>query len=229
MQEPEIVTMIEKLKARAFVALGKPVGRLGIWLAGHREYVGGKWDALGQLQFEFMLKMGLKPGHVLLDTGCGALRGGVKFIDYLDQGNYLGLDSEKWLIQLGIKQELGRELMRRKAPQFVVSGSFEFEKFSKRPDFAIAQSLFTHLVESEIRLCLEKMRRFINPGGRFYATYFIADDSQVNRPVRSHSHRGFPYPRAMVEDFGAKAGWRPKYIGDWGHPRHQMVIEYAAE
>ncbi|MGD0673589.1 MAG: hypothetical protein ABSB13_16080 [Candidatus Binatus sp.] len=68
--------MIEKLKAKAFVALGKPDGRLGIWLAGHRGYVGGKWDALGQLQFEFMLKMGLKPGHVLLDTGCGALRGG---------------------------------------------------------------------------------------------------------------------------------------------------------
>jgi ubiquinone/menaquinone biosynthesis C-methylase UbiE len=222
--------MIEKLKARAFIALGKPDGRLGIWLAGHREYVGGKWDALGQLQFEFMLEMGLKPSHVLLDVGCGALRGGVKFIEYLDDGNYLGLDSERRLIQLGIKEELGRALMRRKSPQFVVSGSFEFEKFSKRPDFAIAQSLFTHLVESDIRLCLEKMRRFINPGGRFYATYFIADGSLVKPgSARSHSHRGFRYPRAIVEDFGAKAGWRPKYIGDWDHPRHQMMVEYVAE
>ncbi len=172
--------MIDALKARAFVALGRPDGRLGIWLMGHRQYVGGDWDALGRLQFEFMLKMGLKPQHVLLDVGCGALRAGVKFIDYLDEEKYLGLDREKRLIQIGIKQELGRDLMRRKSPEFVVSDNFEFEKFSKQPDFAIAQSLFTHLAEADIRLCLQKLRRFMNPGGRFYATWFITDESHVN-------------------------------------------------
>ncbi|WP_324093663.1 class I SAM-dependent methyltransferase [Candidatus Binatus sp.] len=221
--------MIDALKARAFVALGRPDGRLGIWLMGHRQYVGGDWDALGRLQFEFMLKMGLKPQHVLLDVGCGALRAGVKFIDYLDEGKYLGLDREKRLIQIGIKQELGRDLMRRKSPEFVVSDSFEFEKFSKQPDFAIAQSLFTHLAEADIRLCLQKLRRFMNPGGRFYATWFITDESHVNESPRSHSHRSFRYPRATVEEFGIKAGWRQRYIGDWAHPRRQMMIEYVAE
>jgi len=221
--------MIERLRARAFVALGSPDGRLGIWLLGHRQYVGGDWDALGQLQFNFMLEMGLKPGHVLLDAGCGALRAGVKFIEYLDDGNYLGLDSEKRLIKLGIKKELGRDLMRRKSPQFVVSSRFEFEKFTRRPDFAIAQSLFTHLAESDIRLCLEKLRRFVKPGGRFYATYFIVDKPHVNQSTRSHSRRSFRYPRVTVEDFGAKAGWGQRYIGDWGHPRRQMMIEYVAE
>jgi len=221
--------MIDQLKAKAFEALGQPDGRLGIWLMGHRQYVGGDWDALGRLQFEFMLAMGLKPHHVLLDAGCGPLRAGVKFTEYLCDRNYLGLDVEKRLIRIGIEQELGRELMRRKSPQFVVSSSFEFEKFSKRPDFAIAQSLFTHLAESDIRLCLEKMRRFINPGGRFYATYFIAGEPHINRSPRSHSRRSFRYPRATVEDFGAKSGWRQRYIGDWNHPRHQMMVEYAAE
>jgi len=221
--------MIDALKARVFVALGKPDGRLGICLMGHRQYVGGDWDALGRLQFEFMLKMGLKPQHVLLDVGCGALRAGVKFIDYLDEEKYLGLDREKRLIQIGIKQELGRDLMRRKSPEFVVSDSFEFEKFSKQPDFAIAQSLFTHLAEADIRLCLQKLRRFMNPGGRFYATWFITDESHVNESPRSHSHRSFRYPRATVEEFGIKAGWRQRYIGDWAHPRRQMMIEYVAE
>jgi SAM-dependent methyltransferase len=221
--------MIKALRTSVFAALGEPDGRLGIWLLGHREYVGGNWDALGQLQFEFMLRMGLKPEHVLLDVGCGALRAGVKFIEYLDPGNYLGLDNQKRLIELGVRKELGRELMRSKSPEFVVSGSFEFEKFSKRPDFAIAQSLFTHLAEPDIRLCLEKMRRFINPGGRFYATYFVGDETHVNRSPRSHSHRSFRYPRATVEEFGVRAGWRQRYIGDWAHPRRQMMVEYVAE
>lgn len=221
--------MIDTLRARAFLALGRPDGRLGIWLLGHREYVGGDWDALGKLQFEFMLKMGLQPAYVLLDVGCGALRAGVKFIEYLDDGNYLGLDSEKWLIQIGVRKELGTDLRRRKSPQFVASKSFAFDRFSKRPDYAIAQSLFTHLAEPDIRLCLEKMRRFINPGGRFYATYFIADESHVNESSRSHSRRSFRYPRATVEDFGVEAGWRQRYIGDWAHPRRQMMVEYVAD
>jgi SAM-dependent methyltransferase len=221
--------MIKALRTSVFAALGEPDGRLGIWLLGHQEYVGGNWDALGQLQFEFMLRMGLKPEHVLLDVGCGALRAGVKFIEYLDDENYLGLDSEKRLIQIGIEKELRPDLKRRKSPQFAVSSSFEFEKFSKRPDFAIAQSLFTHLAEPDIRLCLEKMRRFINPGGRFYATYFVGDETHVNRSPRSHSHRSFRYPRATVEEFGVRAGWRQRYIGDWAHPRRQMMVEYVAE
>ena len=47
---------------------------------GHRAYVGGLWEALGSLQFKFMIDRGLEPQHVLLDVGCGTLRGGVRFI-----------------------------------------------------------------------------------------------------------------------------------------------------
>ena len=210
------------LKARAFDALGKPDGRLGIWLAGHRDYVGGRWLEVSRLQTDFMIKIGLRPDHVLLDVGCGSLRGGVEFIPYLHAGNYLGLDSSNRLIQVGIKEELGRRLLKLKSPEFVVSRHFEFEKFSKKPDFAIAHSIFTHLNESNIRLCLDELRRFVNPGCRLYATYFIADAPQTNQKI-------YQYSREMVEDFGAKAGWTVNYIGEWGHPENQMMVEYLAE
>ena len=58
----------------------------------HRELVGGLWEELGVLQFEFLVKRGLKPHHRLLDVGCGALRGGVHFVRYLDPGCYHGID-----------------------------------------------------------------------------------------------------------------------------------------
>jgi ubiquinone/menaquinone biosynthesis C-methylase UbiE len=229
MERAPATSSLSPLKTRVFEAFGKPDGRLGIWLAGHRDFVGGRWQHVSRLQTDFMIKMGLRPAHVLLDVGCGSLRGGVELISYLHAGNYLGLDSSNGLIQAGIKEELGRRLLKLKSPEFVVSRSFEFEKFSKKPDFAIAHSIFTHLAESDIHLCLEKLRRFVNPECRLYATYFIADTPQTNKSTKSHSQRSFLYSRAMVEDFGAKAGWTPNYLGEWGHPENQMMLEYVAQ
>jgi hypothetical protein len=218
----------QKAFSAAFLALGKPEGRLGIWLAGHRNYVGGLWDAIGGLQLNFMLQRGLKPRHILLDIGCGSLRAGVHFIKYLDPGNYLGMDKEKRIIELGVDQELGPRLLQQRSPEFAVSEQFEFEKFSKRPDFALAQSLFTHLNEQDIRLCLTKLRRISGQDIRFYATYFISENPR-NSPAKSHSAKEFWYTRSMAEKFGLTSGWRPNYIGDWGHPRGQKMMEYVAE
>src|SRR5260370_10189962 len=131
------------LKARAFEALGKPDGLLGVWLAGHRDYVGGRWLELSRHQTDFMIKMGLRPEHVLLDVGCGSLRGGVEFISYLHAGNYLGLDSSNRLIQAGIKEELWRRLLKLHSPEVVFSPPFEFEKVLKTSDFQPPPSTFT--------------------------------------------------------------------------------------
>jgi len=40
-------------------------------MADHRSYVGGQWDVLGKLQFEFLLQRGLRPDDILLDIACG--------------------------------------------------------------------------------------------------------------------------------------------------------------
>jgi len=51
--------------------------------------VGGMWEQIGQLQFDFLVNHGLEPNHKLLDIGCGTLRGGRHFITYLVPGNYM--------------------------------------------------------------------------------------------------------------------------------------------
>lgn len=87
---------------------------------------------------------------------------GVRFIPYLNRGNYLGIEKEGRLVKMGIAKELGQALYAGKAPEFVISSGFEFEKFSRKPDFALAQSLFTHLRLNDIELCLGNLRRFVN-------------------------------------------------------------------
>lgn len=48
----------------------KPQGIRGIKKLGHREYVGGGWEFMGDLQFNFLISHGLKPHHHLWDIAC---------------------------------------------------------------------------------------------------------------------------------------------------------------
>lgn len=196
----------------------------GIDAMGHREYVGGKWEEIGRLQFDFLVEQGLKPGHCLLDIACGCLRGGIHFIQYLEPGNYLGIDKERTLIDIGIQSELGQEIYEQKKPELIVSDAFEFHKFSKQPDFSLAQSLFSHMNESDICLCLKKLRQFVGSGHTFFATF--QEGGSSGNPQESHSHKRFEYTRAAMEGFGERNGWAATYIGHWNHPRDQKMMKY---
>jgi SAM-dependent methyltransferase len=193
---------------------------------GHREYVGGLWEVLGTLQFRYMVQQGLEPQHVLLDIACGSLRAGVRIIPYLDRGNYLGFEIEQRLIDIGIRQELGLQLYEIKRPEFVVSDAFEFERFSKQPDFVLAHAVFTQLTEADILACLENLRRKAKSSTRLYAT-FNESDGTVQNPARSDPHLSFYYTQKQMFQFGKASGWSTRYIGDWNHPRRQKMLEYS--
>lgn len=201
-------------------------GEKGIKEVGHRKYVGGMWDEIGPLQFRFLVNQGLKPNNILLDIACGSLRAGVHFIPYLDKGNYLGIEKESKLVELGKSKELSASILKDRSPEFVISRNFEFSKFSKSADFAIAQSLFTHLPTSLINLCLSNLKDYFSPKGKFYATYFISDEKWDN-PKLPHDHDVFRYTKEEVLEFGTKNGWHATYIGDWNHPRGQKMVMYT--
>jgi SAM-dependent methyltransferase len=193
----------------------------------HRQYVGGRWEEIGRLQFQFLLAQGLAPRQVLLDIGCGSLRGGVHFIQYLERGNYLGIEKNGTVLAAGVRQELGEELLGEKEPELLVCGSFEFDRFSRRPDVALAQSVFTHLTPEQIELCLRRLRPFAGPGFRLFGTYFQTSHPRPN-PAEPHDHRSFFYTWRQMCDFGRETGWAARYIGSWGHPRGQVMVEYRA-
>jgi hypothetical protein len=193
---------------------------------GHRGYIGGRWDEIGKLQFDFMVSRGLRPEHVFLDIACGALRGGVYFIPYLDEGNYLGIDQEQVLIDRALAKELPADVQQQKRPEFVVSNAFEFDRFSRRPQISLAQSLFTHLIRSDIELCVKRLRAFVASGHEFYATFRVGR-SDGNR-AKSHAHARFVYMPDELEAIGRSHGWDCEFLGDWGHPRGQQMMRFAA-
>lgn len=198
---------------------------------GHRAFVGGDgeyWDTLSRLQFDFLVAHGLKPHHRFIDIGCGALRGGRRFIEYLDPGRYHGIDKHIELIIYGVNDELGSEMFRAKRPHFVVSDRFEFERFGRVFRFGLAQSLFSHLTLADIDRCLARLAAVTDRGCRLYATFYEVDRPRENAPT-SHSIAGFSYTSTELGLVARKSSWTSHYIGEWGHPRGQKMIELVRD
>jgi hypothetical protein len=58
---------------------------------------------------------------VFWTSDAAPLEEGSIFINYLDAGNYLGIDKEKALIDLGIEKELGNNVYEKKKPELEIS------------------------------------------------------------------------------------------------------------
>ena len=217
-----IKRVIKKLLPFAFL---EPEGEQGIAKIGHRNYVGGMWDEIGNLQFNFLVAQGLKPQHHLLDIACGSLRLGVKAIPYLDRGHYLGIEKEAALVKAGLEQELDAAVRAAKQPNIVVSDAFEFDKLNQQADFAIAQSLFSHFPPALINLCFQKLHPHLADSGVFFATFFETR-AKIRNPEVPHDHGFFAYTQAEMCGFGEANGFVADYIGDWKHPREQVIVAY---
>lgn len=204
----------------------------------HRSRVGGLWDEIGQLQFDFMVKQGLKPHHKLLDIGCGCLRGGVHFIRYLDDRCYFGVDMDTGLIEAGIKEAI-KAGVDHKRYSLHRSKHFDFSLLGTQFDYAIAQSLFTHLNLNEILLCLVEAEKALKSQGRLYASFFTCANKADYTSIIDHRttddktvHTQAAFSRSMHYTFdqlkwaGNWAGLQCDYIGEWRHPRKQEMAVY---
>jgi hypothetical protein len=179
------------------------------------------------LQFNFLISAGLKPHHHLWDIACGSLRAGVPFIRYLEPGHYHGIDRHRDLIDMGIKYELSRADYEQKQPEFIVSDAFEFDQFRAAPDYALAQSLFTHLPPPLILLCLDNLRKRVKLHTVFFASFLVTSERRDN-PAKPHDHAGFYYTTEQMKAFGAETRWLAYYIGDWNHPlQHQVMMKFT--
>ena len=129
------------------MSLGEGEDRLGKGLATgarhYRAFVGppDDYDLLGALQFSLLTALGLREHHYLLDIGCGSLRAGRLFIPYLLPERYFAIEPERWLIDEGIRLEIGQAQVDIKKPTFSQESDFTLSCFGRSFDFLMAQSI----------------------------------------------------------------------------------------
>lgn len=201
----------------------------------HRKFVGGNWETHGRHQLEFLKQQGLQPSHRFLDVGCGSLRAGRHLVDYLEPGHYYGIDANHGLLQAGYDVELTDE-QRRRMPAANLRATDRFDgDFGVQIDMAIAQSVYTHVSLNHVRLSLFRVAKVMRPGGKFYATFNeqragVPIDAMIERPNRQpqFTERNlFWYYRGDLEWAAGFAPWRYRYIGSWGHPGGQKMVEFT--
>jgi SAM-dependent methyltransferase len=204
----------------------------------HRKAVGGLWEQLGRLQFDFMVARGLKREHYFLDIGCGSLRGGVHFIHYLAPGHYCGMDASKEILDAGLFELRENELLD-KQPVLINNADFEFQLFNQTFDYAIAQSVFTHLPLNSIVRCLMNVEKVLSEAGLFFTTFFESKKEKFYLEPILHPQTDGPgitsffdknpyhYNFQTFEWICENSGLKVEYIGGWQHPRDQQIMVFT--
>jgi SAM-dependent methyltransferase len=189
----------------------------------HRTFVGppDRYDLASAGQFSLLTGIGMREEHTLLDIGCGSLRGGRLFISYLKPGKYFGIEPEQWLVDQGIDLEIGRDLIRLKQPAFSNDTNFTLTTFGRKFDFMLAQSIFSHATQAQIRRCLSEAKQALEPAGVFAATYFIGETNYEG------TEWVYPGSVSFREEYFARMaadeGLACKKL-NWSHPNQQTWV-----
>jgi SAM-dependent methyltransferase len=196
--------------------------------AHYRAYVGPPedYDLIAAMTFNLLTTLGLRQHHSLLDIGCGSLRIGRLLIPYLNRGKYFGVEPNEWLVEQGIKREVGETLVQIKRPTFFFSDSpATILQANTSFDFAVAQSIFSHCGLDLIKGWLSAISPSLAQGGALVATFLPGDEDSTRT--------GWVYPEcvnylpATLERAAAEANLRFEIL-DWKHPRQTWAVFAAA-
>lgn len=191
----------------------------------YKSYVGppADFELTGKTQFEHLRHWGLTANHYLLDIGCGCLRGGQFAIRILEPGRYYGIDPNQWLIDDGVKHELGAELFRLKRPVFSNNAEFNLSVFGRNFDFLMAQSIFSHTAQAQMRKIITEAAKVMHEKSIFLATYWHGETDYSGDEWSYPEGIQFTFER--LQAFAAEAHLACAPV-NWFHPLQQWVVFY---
>ncbi len=180
------------------------------------------WLRIGQLQFDYAITHGLKPDMRMLEIGCGNLRAGRLFIDYLDAGNYYGIDISPDILIAALDVVAEHDL-RGKLPHLTLVKDLRLAFLPDAAfDFVHAHSVFSHSPISVIGECFASVGRVMAPGAFFDFTFDKTEGTEHHV-----LHEDFYYRTQTLIDLAARHGLRAGYMRDWdatGHPQSKIRI-----
>jgi SAM-dependent methyltransferase len=173
------------------------------------------WLRLGALQFDYLTGHGLRPEHRLLEIGCGNLRAGWRFIDYLEPGNYHGIDISPDIL-LAAQRTLAERGLREKLPYLTLVQDLTFGFLPDAHfDVVHAHSVFSHSPIPVIDECLAHVGRVLAPGGWFDFTF-----DRTTGPEHQVLREDFYYRTETLTALAERHGLAARFMDDWERLPH---------
>lgn len=185
-------------------------------------------DEQSRWEFRFLKEKGIRSDDRLLDLGCGFGRLGYHMIEYLEHGNYYGIDISDDSIER-FERNLDRYDLRDADPTVFQNENLQFDDPEFQDvqfDYIFAYSVFTHLPPENIETCLRNLKKVLTPKGNFYATFHRNDD--VDYIVKRPRGIGFEYPVTYFDGLAERYGLRIDTVSSRG-PRNQDMLEIGLE
>lgn len=132
-----------------------------------------QWKQKRDFQRSFLIDSGLQPSHQLLDIGCGTLRGGIPLVDYLDEGNYVGIEPREGALAEGRNELLEAGLVHKNPT--LIRGDASSVDVERRFDVIWAFSVLFHMTDEILDEALRFVREHLAGGGTFNANVKIGD------------------------------------------------------
>lgn len=192
--------------------------------AHYRAYVGPPqdYDLVAAMAFGLLTVLGMRQQHRVLDIGCGSLRVGRLLIPYLNRTCYTGLEPNAWLVEDGIRREVGQDQVDIKHPRFVFDVDARvLSAEGARFDYILAQSIFSHCGPDLLEAWVAQAAELLADQGALVAT-FIEGDADNHR-------KGWIYPDCvsyrpeMLEGLATAHGLDMVRLA-WRHPRQQWFL-----
>jgi len=185
-----------------------------------RKAIGGMWEEIGRLQFNFLIRQGMGPGDSLLDIGCGTLRGGRLFIPYLNKGNYCGIDISPKAIEFA-KNMVEEDIeMSIKEPEIFINGDkhLTFDCLNgRRFQYILAQSVINHLPPHEVAICFNNFHKVMGFNAKAYITYMYR-----RHGCRKKSSKDWQYSLQYLSDL-LPSELKCEAV-EYGHPRGMRMM-----
>jgi SAM-dependent methyltransferase len=182
-----------------------------------------QWMEFGRMQFDYLLRHGLRPADRVLEIGCGNLRAGRLLIGYLRPGNYYGIDISPDVL-LSAAAEVASRGLQDQLPRLALVQDLTLA-FLPAGHFTVvhANSVFTHCPIEIIDECMAHVGRVLAPGGIFDFTFYRSPDEpyQVLR-------EDFYYRTKTMLDLARRYGLDARLMDDWVDPwDHQPKIRIS--
>ena len=155
------------------------------------------WKMKQDFQINFLKSQGLQPNQELMDVGCGTLRGGIPLINYLEKGNYYGIEVRNTVLEEG-RKELKEHDLERKEPHLIAFSEFNEISLNAKLDVMLAFSVLIHMEDTIVEKCIEFVSKQLENNGTFYANVNLVSHQDSN-------WQGFPVVFRTLEFYEALA------------------------